>query len=679
MACEGAFSSLITKFQNDTNKSVDECDVQGDVDEGTKPDNSVAPATTIAMPQTKSDKLYVLVEDEEKHQGGGQLRAAVADFVSNIGRVWFSFTVVCSVICYCLFAANDIWLALFLSDIRKGNVNTTTPEGRSRTEVLILLSCGTVFFGGLLSFLNGVGTVRAAHKLHSDCMTRLMHAPLSWWEATPSGRILSRFSGDLGLIDQMMGWTFDDLCHFTAQLIALFGLTCYIVPPVTPIVFAAIFAYGFQVYAVDKTNREVKRMAITALSPVLSNLTEVISGRCLIASFDAGSFFFDRGQGYVDFYNRFLMFSHSCLNWTQMCANAISFFISIGVTLIVLGDTTSGRYDPALVGLALTYSFLLPYFLSIFAVIISSAFTTFTSLERVYEYKSNSISQEAAWDLPGDDPSWPQAGQVEFDNVSLKYRPDLPCAVKSASFLVKAGEHIGVVGRTAAGKSSLMILLKRIVESCAGKISIDDVDINSVGLSHLRRAVAIVPQDPLVLSGTVRRNLDPFEKAGGDAALSAVLAKVGLTNVSLDTEISAESGLSAGEMQLLSLARVLLRKASTRIILMDEPTSNIDMATDERMQAVIRSEFEEQTIITIAHRANTIIDSKVLVMDNGTVAEFDPPDVLLSSETSMFSRIVDSLGPAAAAKLRSRAKAEYRERGKPGPLRDDEGVLKLDI
>merc|ERR1711871_1115988 len=232
-------------------------------------------------------------------------------------------------------------------------------------------------------------------------------------------------------------------------------------------------------------------------------------------------------------------------------------------------------------------------------------------------------------------------------------------AVKNASFEIQDGEKIGVVGRTGAGKSSLAILLFRINEAATGTIYLDGVDISKVGLQTLRQACAIIPQDPLLLSGTVRRNLDPFDKVTDENLLRESLRKVGLDENLLESEVGtgASSSLSAGERQLLSLARVLLRFGTIRLVLMDEPTANIDMITDEKVQKCIQTEFHSKTILTIAHRLNTVIESKIMVMDAGNVVEFGPSHALLTNPKSYLSTMVDAMGPSAAANLRLRAEA----------------------
>jgi len=557
------------------------------------------------------------------------------------------------------FALQDVWFVTWQG--RMGNETQSQKEESITVYVMLVLgyALGIIF----ASFMCTFGAVAAQRTLHTSVFDRLMRAPISWWESTPSGRILSRFSGDLSLIDQMLSFIVDDVLHFTCQIIVLIVLVCIVVPYTAFVIVVAVPLYAFNVLAIDRTNREAKRMANMALGPVITNLNEQVQGRLVVETQDKQHFFRARSFKYVDDFNKFNYFSLTLISSTQLASSFLSSAIAAVAGGIILFNP--GDYEPRYAGLAVVYSFLIPYFLGIFAILLSMFFQSLTSLQRFAEYRSNDVPQEALWyvgDEAKRDPkkNWPQTGKLKFDQVSLVYRPGLAPAVKNASFEIQDGEKIGVVGRTGAGKSSLAILLFRINEAATGTIYLDGVDIAKVGLQTLRQACAIIPQDPLLLAGTVRRNLDPFEKVKDDSLLRQSLRKVGLDENLLDTEVgtgTSGSGLSAGEKQLLSLARVLLRFGTIRLVLMDEPTANIDMVTDEKVQKCIQSEFHSKTILTIAHRLNTVIESKIMVMDAGNVVEFGPSDTLLKNPKSYLSTMVDAMGPSAAANLRLRAKA----------------------
>ena len=269
------------------------------------------------------------------------------------------------------------------------------------------------------------------------------------------------------------------------------------------------------------------------------------------------------------------------------------------------------------------------------------------SVERVEEYAD--LPQEAAWKTVEVNPKWPQSGIVEFNNYQFRYREGLDLVLKGINFKTNSQEKIGIVGRTGAGKSSLTLALFRIVEAAGGKIIIDDIDISGIGLHSLRSRLTIIPQDPVLFSGSLRMNIDPFNAYSDDAiwqALEHSHLKAFVKGLSdgLDHKIT-EGGenLSVGQRQLVCLARALLRK--TKVLILDEATAAIDFETDELIQNTIRTQFNDCTILTIAHRLNTIMDSdRIIVLDAGMIAEFDTPQSLLDNKNSIFYGMARNAG-----------------------------------
>lgn len=269
------------------------------------------------------------------------------------------------------------------------------------------------------------------------------------------------------------------------------------------------------------------------------------------------------------------------------------------------------------------------------------------SVERVEEYADK--PQEAAWKTVDIDPNWPQKGIVEFKDFKVRYREGLDLVLKGVSFRSKSQEKIGIVGRTGAGKSSLTLSLFRIIEAAGGKIVIDDIDISGIGLHSLRSRLTIIPQDPVLFSGTLRMNIDPFNSFNDDAiwiALEHSHLKAFVRSLSngLDHLIT-EGGenLSVGQRQLVCLARALLRK--TKVLILDEATAAIDFETDELIQKTIRTQFDDCTILTIAHRLNTIMDSdRIIVLDQGMIVEFDTPDALMADRNTIFFGMAKNAG-----------------------------------
>ena len=283
--------------------------------------------------------------------------------------------------------------------------------------------------------------------------------------------------------------------------------------------------------------------------------------------------------------------------------------------------------------------------------------TNIVAVERIKEYST--LEQEAPWIWPNNRPekAWPQAGVMEFEDYGLRYREDTPLVVQNISVRVDGGQKIGIVGRTGAGKSTLTVALFRLVEAALGKIKIDGKDISKIGLHDLREKLTIIPQDPVLFSGTLRMNLDPLNNSS-DGDLWATLEKAHLATfvASIDEGLEhpvAEGGenLSVGQRQLVCLARALLRK--TRVLILDEATAAVDLETDDLIQATIRKEFADSTVMTIAHRLNTIMDyDRIMVLDKGHLVEFASPMELLGDTESIFYRMAVDAGLAGQQEIK---------------------------
>lgn len=269
------------------------------------------------------------------------------------------------------------------------------------------------------------------------------------------------------------------------------------------------------------------------------------------------------------------------------------------------------------------------------------------SVERVEEYAD--LPQEAPWKTVDVNSEWPHHGIIEFKDFQVRYREGLDLVLKGITFSCKSQEKIGIAGRTGAGKSSMTLSLFRIIEAAGGKIIIDDIDIADIGLHSLRSRLTIIPQDPVLFSGTLRMNVDPFNSYSDDEIWIALehshlKAFVKTLSDGLAHKVS-EGGenLSVGQRQLICLARALLRK--TKVLILDEATAAIDIETDELIQKTIRAQFKDCTILTIAHRLNTIMDSdRIIVLDQGVIVEFDSPQVLLSDKNSIFYGMAKNSG-----------------------------------
>lgn len=609
-------------------------------------DNSDAPVefadakNDVSSPGEKHD-----VGPKKEHRETGIVKSSVyIVFVRAMGVVIAAFSVATMVAAYLALCFADRWLAVWSTASRTAeNIDSVYPG------VYAAASLGHVFLLTASSVLFAEAGMRASKSLHMNCLIRILKAPMAWFEDTPSGRTMSRFTTDLSMVDLQLPMLLDNFLQMFLSVAVMLGIIISIVPVIAIAVLVGIVLFYFQALAVDRANRETKRAKDAALAPVQTNLSEIMNCEALLHVDGHGGklqrFFFDRHLTAMDHYNRFNFVSLELLNFGQFLTYLICFVFSAVTAFFMLAFDA---VDPEVSGLAFTYCFLVPYFLGINAQLAILTNHAFTSLERLLELCSQRVPSEAwpagsAFEDSSDKAptSWPAQGAVTFENVELRYRPGLPLALCGLSFSVQGGERLGIVGRTGAGKSSLSVLLFRLVEPAGGRVLIDGVDIASLGLQRLRSSLSMIPQVPVLIRGTVRQNLDPFcELKGGDAAMMEALSKAQLPDVSLDADITGNDSLSQGEGQLLSFARCLLR--DSKVVCLDEPTASVDLETDARLQKLVRSAFLGKTLLCIAHRLQTIIDfDRILVMEAGSVAALDTPLALLHDSSSALSQIVD--------------------------------------
>jgi len=400
------------------------------------------------------------------------------------------------------------------------------------------------------------------------------------------------------------------------------------------------------------TSRELKRLDAISRSPIFSFFGETLSGLAVIRGFGQTKRFIANTEARIDRNQACYMPAMTINRWLAVRLEFLGSCLMFSTALTsVSALLISRKIDAGLVGLMMTYTISVTGTLNWLVRSASEVEQNIVSVERVLGYAT--LEPEAAQYVPEKKPagSWPQEGAITFEHFSMRYRADLDLCLRDVSVHFKGGDRIGVVGRTGAGKSSLTLALFRILEAAEGRILIDGVDVAQIGLHDLRSIISIIPQDPQLFEGTLRTNIDPTN-AASDAdiwqALTQAYLKDHVMNAmggSLDAEIAeGGSNLSSGQRQLVCFARALLRK--TKILVLDEATSSIDLETDEAVQQILRGpDFHNVTTITIAHRINTIMDSdKVLVMAQGKVAEFDSPAALRQNESSLFRALVEEAG-----------------------------------
>ncbi|XP_015838295.1 probable multidrug resistance-associated protein lethal(2)03659 [Tribolium castaneum] len=474
-------------------------------------------------------------------------------------------------------------------------------------------------------------TRNASTHLHNEMLTKVLHADLSFFHNNSSGRILNRFSMDVGSVDQKVPL---QLISVLPTVMTCLG-TCVLISVLNYwMIFPTIALFPIYYYLgvlFQPTVRSIKRTEGITRSPVYSQLTATLQGLSTIKAFGAQEILqkeFDKHQ------NVHSSAFHTIIGVYALLGLIAEFMSALYTTAVSFSFFIFGKEAYiGNVGLAIHLAIQLTGSVEFLMRIWSSLDTEITSVERVLDYTK--IPQEIEGNICPPK-SWPSKGRISFQSVCLKYSPTDPPVLKNVTFTIKPGEKIGIIGRTGAGKSSLVSTLFHLFPF-EGTILIDNVDTKSIPLKDLRSKISVIPQDPVLFLGTLRKNLDPFDEFT-DAELWSALEDVELKSVIRDLESEVSEGgsnFSVGQKQLLCLVRAMLRR--NKIVVLDEATANIDLKTDELIQLAIRRKFQESTVLTIAHRLNTVLDSdRILVMDGGVVVEFGSPNQLLEDTDSYF-------------------------------------------
>jgi len=391
--------------------------------------------------------------------------------------------------------------------------------------------------------------------------------------------------------------------------------------------------------------RELGRLNSMSSSPIFAQYTETIEGLDSIRAYELEARLIEENRNLLNKNCRTVFTLFSAQRWLAVRVELVGSCVLTSVSFLILWF--HGSISDGYAGLLLTLAASITGDLSWYVRQATQLESQMNTVERILHYTATPSEAPLIIEDHRPPPEWPNHGKIEFKNVSMRYRKDLDLVLKEVSFTILPREKIGVVGRTGAGKSSLTDILFRLVEpESSGSISIDEIDIGQLGLRDLRSRLAIIPQDPFLFSGTIRSNLDPFTLYT-DTAVWVALERVHMADfvrslaLGLSYEINEKgSNLSVGQRQLLCMGRALLRE--TTILVVDEATASVDNETDALIQQTIRSEFKNRTVLTVAHRLNTIMDSdRILVLDKGRIAEFDTPAKLLEKERGVFRNLVN--------------------------------------
>ncbi|KAK7503044.1 hypothetical protein BaRGS_00005670, partial [Batillaria attramentaria] len=546
----------------------------------------------------------------------------------------------------------NLWLSAWTDDTELSN--SSLPADSSRRQdlnsfylgVYAALGVAQTVFVVIYSVIMAFRHIHASKLLHRKMLQRLLRAPMSFFDTTPLGRIVNRFSQDMDMMDNEICLDVEIWVDNVEKVLSTVVAISYTTP-----IFLAVFAPAFIIYYVIMryyigTSCQIRRYQSKKRSPIYSHFGESLTGAHVIRAYGAQQRFIQQSEDRVDACQTCTYNANAAARWLGVRLDFVGSLLILAAALFTVGsrDTLSA----GVVGLSLTYAMQITGTMNMVVRISTEMETNIVSVERIAQYTR--VSTEAPWTkTPRPRPDWPQHGRICFHDYSTRYRPGLDLVLHQISCDIKPGEKVGIVGRTGAGKSSLTLAMFRLIEAAGGRVTVDDVDIASVGLHDLRQNLNILPQDPVIFDGTIRMNLDPFG-ACSDQQIWVALEQAHLKQYvqGLPDQLDHTCGeggenLSVGQRQLLCLARALLRK--TKILVLDEATAAVDMETDDVLQQTIRKAFADCTVMTIAHRINTVMDyDRILVLDGGKIAEFDSPTVLLQDPNSAFYKMAKDAG-----------------------------------
>lgn len=584
----------------------------------------------------KPSGLDQLIKKEEKESGDTGLKPYKQYLGQNKGYLYASI----SALSHLIFVAGQIsqnsWMAAKVQD----------PQVSMFLLIVVYLSIGfsTVLFLLSRSIFVVVLGIQSSKSLFFELMNSLFRAPMSFFDSTPIGRILSRVSSDLSLVDLDVPFSFIFSVSATLNAYSNLAVLAFVTWPVLfvsiPMVYLTIRLQRY--YLVSA--KELMRINGTTKSLVANHLAESISGATTIRAFEEEDRFFSKSLELIDKNASPFFHNFAASEWLIQRLETMSAAI-VSSSALIMALLPPGTFSSGFVGMALSYGLSLNMSL-VFSIQNQCTLANhIISVERLNQYMH--VSSEAPEIVRGNRPrsDWPAIGRVELRDLKIRYRPEAPLVLRGISCTFEGGNKIGIVGRTGSGKTTLIGALFRLVEPAGGRITIDALDIATIGLHDLRSRLGIIPQDPTLFHGSVRYNLDPLGQYT-DQQIWEVLDKCQLQEAvqekhkGLDSLVVEDgSNWSMGQRQLFCLGRALLRRS--RILVLDEATASIDNATDAILQKTIRTEFADCTVITVAHRIPTVMDcNMVLAISDGKLEEYDEPMKLMEREGSLFGSLV---------------------------------------
>ncbi|CCE63528.1 hypothetical protein TPHA_0F00410 [Tetrapisispora phaffii CBS 4417] len=607
-------------------------------------------------------------QEETKEEGRVKTRVYIA-YIKACGVTGVILFFVFMILTRIFDLAETFWLKYWSESNAKAGYNKDFLKFVTIYAIIGLLSAAFNNIRTVIMLL--YCSIRGSKKLHDGMALSVMRSPMSFFETTPIGRIVNRFSSDLEAIDSGLQYIFSFFFRSVLIYVVSLILVGYNLPWFIALNAVLIMIYFYYQAYYIMLSRELKRLTTISYSPIMSLISETLGGFSVINAFDHTSRFnffnFETVQYNIDCVFQF----RSTNRWLSVRLQTIGNLIILATGLLSFATLgTKKQLSSGMVGLLMSYSLQVTSSLMWIVRMTVQIETRIVSVERTLEYCE--LKPEALEIIENSRPpeGWPREGAIEFNNYTTKYRENLDPVLKDINVSIKPKEKIGIVGRTGAGKSTLTLALFRLIEATGGSISIDGIDISKIGLEDLRSNLAIIPQDAQAFEGTIRSNLDPFDQHSDEELWRAVelshlkqhilrmneeandresdSSRTDITtpdshNIKelLATPISKNgSNVSVGQRQLLCLSRALLNPS--KVLILDEATAAIDMETDKIVQDTIKNEFKERTILTIAHRIDTVMNyDKILVLDKGEVAEFDTVSNLLSDKNTMFYKLCE--------------------------------------
>ncbi|CAI8596710.1 unnamed protein product [Vicia faba] len=582
-----------------------------------------------------------LVQEEEREKGSVGFKVFWKYITTAYGGALVPFLLLSQILTVVLQIASNYWMALATPVSA-----TEEPDIGNFTLMVVYVSLAIGSSIGTLgrAVLAAIAGYKTATMLFNQMHLSFIRAPMSFFDSTPSGRILNRASSDQSAVDMNISNLAWGVTYNMVQLLGSIAVMSQAAWQVFIVLIPVMAACIWYQRYYSASARELARLTGVCQAPVIQHFSETISGSTTIRSFEQESRFTELNMQLIDKYSQPKLYIVSAMQWLNFRLDLLSSTI-FAFCLVFLVSFPSSIADPSIAGLAVTYGINLNAIQSNLIRFLCNLENKVISVERILQYTS--IPSEAPLVIKDNQPdhSWPSFGEVHIQNLQVQYAPHLPLVLRGLKCTFTAGAKTGIVGRTGSGKSTLVQALFRLVEPVAGQILIDNINISLIGIHDLRSRLSIIPQDPTMFEGTVRSNLDPLEEYTDEQIWEALdMCQLGdevrKKEGKLDSTVT-ENGenWSMGQRQLVCLGRVLLKKS--KILVLDEATASVDTATDNIIQQTVKQYFSNCTVITIAHRITSILDSDmVLFLSEGLIEEYDSPKKLLKDKSSSLAQLV---------------------------------------